>query len=227
MRDEIRRITPQDLEWPRQLDALAAPPKELYVSGGNLTEIASIHGDSVAIVGARNSTYYGEKVARDFAAYLAALGWSIISGGAFGIDCNAHRGALLVDGLTIAVLAGGLDAPYPRSHDSLFREILERGALISEQPPGVRAAKGHFLNRNRIIAGLSRGTIVVEAAYKSGAIRTARDCAEILRPVLAIPGAITAPQSAGTNNLIRDRIAELVTSPLEAREIIMREFSNE
>ncbi|NDA80396.1 MAG: DNA-protecting protein DprA [Actinobacteria bacterium] len=227
MSTEIRRITPTDSEWPDQLHALAAPPRELYVRGRNLAEIAGMDGDSVAIVGARNSTHYGEKVARDFATYLAALGWSIVSGGAFGIDYHAHRGALLIDGITIAVLAGGLDAPYPRSHDGLFREILERGALISEQPPGVRAAKGHFLNRNRIIAGLSRGTIVVEAAFKSGAIRTARDCAEIFRPVLAIPGAINAPQSAGTNTLIRDRIAELVTSPLEAREIIMREFSNE
>jgi len=126
-----------------------------------------------------------------------------------------------------AVLAGGLDAPYPRSHDRLFNEILEQGALISEQPPGVRAAKGHFLNRNRIIAALGSGTIVVEAAFKSGAIRTARDSAELFRPVLAIPGPITAPTSAGTHNLIRDRIAELVTSPLEAREIIMRELGSD
>lgn len=227
MSSEIRRITPGDLEWPSQLDALALPPRELFVRGGDLSEIASIDGDSVAIVGARNSTHYGEKIGRDFATYLAALGWTIVSGGAFGIDYNAHRGALLIEGHTIAVLAGGLDAPYPRSHDRIFGEILERGALISEQPPGVRAAKGHFLNRNRIIAGLARGTIVVEAAFKSGAIRTARDCAELLRPVLAIPGAITAPSSAGANNLIRDRIAELVTSPSEAREIIMREFPNE
>ena len=114
----------------------------------------------------------------------------------------------------------------PRSHDGLFREVISRGALISEQPPGVRAAKGHFLNRNRIIAGLSMGTIVVEAAYKSGAIRTARDSAELFRPVLALPGPITSPQSCGTHNLIRDRIAELVTSPLEARELLMRELAS-
>lgn len=223
---EIRAITPADAEWPSQLNQLLKPPRELFVRGRNLKEIAGCtKNQMVAIVGARNSTHYGEKISRDFATYFAALGWSVVSGGAFGIDYHAHRGALLVEGVTIAVLAGGLDLPYPQSHHPLFREILERGALISEQPPGVRAAKGHFLNRNRLIAGLSLGTIVVEAAYKSGAIRTARDCAELLRPVLAIPGPITAPQSCGTHNLVRDRIAELVTSPLEAREIIMRELS--
>lgn len=224
MRSEIRLITPDDPEWPAQLDALSKPPTQLFVRGRDLRECAAATSETVAIVGARNSTYYGEKIARDFATYFAALGWSIVSGGAFGIDYNAHRGALLIEGITIGVLAGGLDFPYPRSHDQLFSDILKCGALISEQPPGVRAAKGHFLTRNRIIAGLSRGTIVVEAAYKSGAIRTARDCAELLRPVLAIPGLITSPQSCGTNTLIRDRIAELVTSPSEAREIIMREL---
>ena len=224
MRSEIRRITPTDSEWPTQLNSLSKPPSQLFVRGRDLRECAADNSQTVAIVGARNSTYYGEKIARDFATYFAALGWSIVSGGAFGIDYNAHRGALLIEGVTIGVLAGGLDLPYPRSHDQLFLDILNSGALISEQPPGVRAAKGHFLTRNRIIAGLSRGTIVVEAAYKSGAIRTARDCADLHRPVLALPGLITAPQSCGTHNLIRDRIAELVTSPSEAREIIMREL---
>lgn len=225
MNHEIRRITQSDSEWPSQLNCLEKPPRELYVRGGNLNNLASAQNETIAIVGARNATHYGEKIARDFATYFAAIGWSIISGGAFGIDYNAHRGALLVDGATIAVLAGGLDAPYPRSHDRLFDEILERGALVSEQAPGIRAAKGHFLNRNRIIAGLSMGTLVVEAAYKSGAIRTARDCAELHRPVLALPGPITSPMSCGTHNLIRDRIAELVTSPLEAREILVRDLS--
>ena len=224
MNNEIRCISSSDDEWPTQLNQLSNPPKHLYVLGQNLQEIASEVTETVAIVGARNSTHYGEKISRDFATYFAALGWSVVSGGAFGIDYNAHQGALLIDGVTIAVLAGGLDLPYPRSHDGLFREVISRGALISEQPPGVRAAKGHFLNRNRIIAGLSMGTIVVEAAFKSGAIRTARDSAELFRPVLALPGPITSPQSCGTHNLIRDRIAELVTSPLEARELLVREL---
>ena len=227
MKGEIRRITPADSEWPIQLNQLNRPPSELFIRGRDLREVASADHETVAIVGARNCTHYGEKISRDFGTYFAALGWSVISGGAFGIDYNAHRGALIAEGVTIAVLAGGLADPYPRSHSALFREIVENGALISEQPPEAPALKGHFLNRNRIIAGLSRGTIVVEAAFKSGAIRTARDGAELFRPVLAIPGPITAPQSAGTHNLIRDRIAELVTSPLEAREIIMRELSSE
>ena len=217
---EIRRITPSSPEWPRQLNDLKNPPHELYILGQHLNEIAEQDSQTVAIVGSRSSTYYGEKIARDFATYFAALDWSVVSGGAFGIDYNAHRGALAVDGVSIAILAGGLDIPYPRSHDSLFHQITERGALISEQPPGVRAAKGHFLARNRLIAALSKGTIVVEAAYKSGALRTARDSAELLRPVLAIPGPITSPQSAGIHGLIRDRIAELVTSPTEALELL-------
>ena len=225
--DEIRVITPKDEEWPIQLNSLLRPPESLYVRGRDLREVVAQTSQTVAIVGARNSTHYGEKISRDFATYFAALGWSVVSGGAFGIDYNAHRGALLIDGVSIAVLAGGLDLPYPRSHHRLFDEILNSGALISEQPPGVRAAKGHFLARNRIIAGLSLGTIVVEAAYKSGAIRTARDSAELLRPVLALPGPITSPQSAGTHNLIIDRIAELVTSPTEAMEILMRELNGE
>jgi len=177
MSADIRRITPADAEWPIQLNQLTRPPRELFIRGRALNELLTFERNSLAIVGARNSTYYGEKIARDFGTYFGALGWSVISGGAFGIDYNAHRGALIADGATVAVLAGGLDAPYPRSHDRLFNEILEQGALISEQPPGVRAAKGHFLNRNRIIAALGSGTIVVEAAFKSGAIRTARDSA--------------------------------------------------
>ena len=221
MSGEIRRITPSSSEWPSRLNSLEKPPRELYVRGRDLSEIAAERHRTLAIVGARNSTYYGEKIARDFATYFAALDWSVVSGGAFGIDYNAHRGALLVDGVSIAVLAGGLDYPYPRSHDQIFSEITARGALISEQPPGVRAAKGHFLARNRLIAALSIGTIVVEAAYKSGAIRTARDSAALYRPVIAIPGAITSPQSFGVHALIRDRIAELVTSPGEALEILM------
>ena len=220
IKGEIRRITSSSPEWPKQLNSLKNPPDQLFVLGRNLGEIAELNSQSVAIVGARNSTFYGEKIARDFATYFAALDWSVVSGGAFGIDYNAHRGALAVDGVSIAILAGGLDIPYPRSHNSLFHEIAERGALISEQPPGVRAAKGHFLARNRLIAALSKGTIVVEAAYKSGALRTARDSAELFRPVLAIPGPITSPQSAGTHGLIRDRIAELVTSPTEALELL-------
>lgn len=220
MKSSIRLITPLSAEWPTQLSALTRPPAALYVRGRDLREIASCDSQTLAIVGARNATHYGEKIARDFATYFAALGWSVVSGGAFGIDYNAHQGALLINGVTIAVLAGGLDLPYPRSHDELFHEILKDGALISEQPPGVRAAKGHFLARNRIIAGISRGTVVIEAAYKSGAIRTARDSAELFRPVMALPGAVTSPQSCGTHQLIRDRIAELVTSPTEILEIL-------
>ena len=220
MKDKIRVINPSDAEWPTQLNALAKPPQELYIRGRDLREIASSLIESVAIVGSRNSTHYGEKIARDFALYFAGLGWTVISGGAFGIDYNAHQGALMIDGVSIAVLAGGVDRPYPRSHDRLFEEILTRGALISEQPPGVRAHKGDFLERNRIIAALARGTIVVEAALRSGALRTARDSAELFRPVLAIPGPVSSPQSSGTHTLIRDRIAELVSSPSEALEML-------
>lgn len=215
----MRSISPGDDEWPWQLNTLDLPPDQLFIESAEL-DFLSLITKSVAIVGSRNATSYGLRVAFEFAAALAESGYTIISGGAFGIDAAAHRGALSVGGKTVVVLAGGIDRPYPMAHTNLFAQVKENGALVSERAPGAATKKHNFLQRNRIIAGLSSGTLIVEAAFKSGAIRTALDCAKLLRPVMAIPGPISSPLSAGVHRLIADRIAELVTSAWQVEEII-------
>jgi len=161
------------------------------------------------MVGARACTRYGEFVAREWSAGLAEDGVAIVSGGAYGIDAAAHRGALAVDRVTICVLAGGVDNVYPRGHDGLFAQIVERGVLVSEAPPGEVVRRRRFLSRNRIIAGLSSATCVVEAARRSGAASTAHHAAELARPVLAVPGPVTSAMSEGTNRLIGEQIATI------------------
>ncbi len=209
-------ITQEDQFWPTQLDDLATPPIALVVRGA----VESLHLPALAIVGTRNPTNYGVRVAGDFAAGFVDRGWSIVSGGAYGIDAAAHRGALVAEGATIAVLAAGIDINYPAGHIRLFEEIIENGLLISEVMPGVSAVPSRFLTRNRVIAALSRATLVVEAAFRSGSLRTARDAAELMRPVMAIPGPITSPTSEGCHRLIGERAAEVVTSVADAVEFI-------
>lgn len=211
-----RFITQEDQFWPTQLDDLAAPPIALVVRGA----VESLNLPALAIVGTRNPTNYGVRVAGDFAAGFVDHGWSIVSGGAYGIDAAAHRGALVAEGSTIAVLAAGIDINYPAGHIRLFEEIIENGLLISEVMPGVSAVPSRFLTRNRVIAALSRATLVVEAAFRSGSLRTARDAAELMRPVMAIPGPITSPTSEGCHRLIGERAAEVVTSVADAVEFI-------
>lgn len=209
-------ITPEEPLWPAQLNDLVVPPIGLIVRGA----IETLHLPSLAIVGTRNPTNYGVRVAGDFAAGFVDREWAIISGGAYGIDAAAHRGALLAEGLTIAVLATGIDINYPAGHIRLFDEIAENGAIISEVMPGVTAIPARFLTRNRVIAALSRATLVVEAAFRSGSLRTARDAAELMRPVMAIPGPITSPTSEGCHRLIGERVAEVVTSVADAMEFV-------
>ncbi len=209
-------ITQEDHLWPPQLDDLASPPIALVVRG----VVESLHLPSLAIVGTRNPTNYGVRVAGDFAAGFVDREWSIVSGGAYGIDAAAHRGALVAEGITVAVLAAGIDINYPAGHLRLFEEIMESGLLVSEVMPGVSAIPSRFLTRNRVIAALSRATLVVEAAFRSGSLRTARDAAELMRPVMAIPGPITSPTSEGCHRLIGERAAEVVTSVADAVEFI-------
>lgn len=209
-------ITPSDSLWPAQLDDLDAPPIGLYIKGS----VEILKNRSVAIVGSRNPTPYGTRIAGDFAAGFVDREWDIISGGAYGIDSAAHRGALVAEGRTIAVIASGIDTPYPSGNSRLFDEICENGAIISEVVPGVPALPHRFLTRNRIIAALSQSTLVVEAAFRSGSLRTARDAAQLLRPVMAIPGPINSPSSEGCHRLIGERAAELVTSVADACELI-------
>ena len=209
-------LIPGHRSWPGAVDELAAPPIGLLVKG-NLSALAF---DSLAIVGTRNPTPYGVRIAGDFAAGFADRGWSITSGGAYGIDTAAHKGALVAEGPTIAVIASGIDVEYPLGNSRLFAEILENGAIVSESLPGVPALPHRFLTRNRLIAAMSRSTLVVEAAFRSGSLRTARDAAELMRPVMAIPGPINSPSSDGCHRLIGERCAEIVTSVTDALELI-------
>jgi DNA protecting protein DprA len=209
-------LTPEMEQWPEQLNELAAPPIGLVVKG----EVEILTGRGLAIVGTRNPTPYGIRNAGDFAAGFVDREWTIISGGAYGIDSAAHKGALVAEGSTVAVLAAGVDVAYPAGNARLFAEISENGALVSEVLPGVHAIPSRFLTRNRIIAALSQATLVVEAAFRSGSLRTARDAAELMRPVMAIPGPISAPTSEGCHRLIGERAAELVTSVADAIELI-------
>ena len=209
-------IYPGTDEWPQPLNDLASPPIALIVRG----DVALLKSWQLAIVGTRNPTHYGVRVAQDFAAGFVDRNWSITSGGAYGIDAAAHKGALIAEGSTIAVLAAGIDINYPAGHARLFAEILEAGAIVTEVMPGVNAIPSRFLTRNRLIAALSNATLVVEAAFRSGSLRTARDAAELFRPVMAIPGPINSPTSEGCHRLIGERAAEIVTSVSDAVEFL-------
>jgi len=209
-------LTPEDPRWPLAVNQLPSPPIGLLVKGN----ASILNNKSFSIVGTRNPTPYGIRIAGDFAAGFVDREWDIVSGGAYGIDSAAHRGALVAEGRTIAVIASGIDLQYPSGNTRLFEEICENGAIVTEVMPGVPALPHRFLTRNRIIAALSQATLVVEAAFRSGSLRTARDAAELMRPVMAIPGPINSPSSEGCHRLIGERAAELVTSVADAIELI-------
>ncbi|CAB4920010.1 unannotated protein [freshwater metagenome] len=209
-------LTPGHPLWPSSVEDLVAPPIALIVKGN----AASLSIASLAIVGTRNPTNYGARIASDFAAGFVDREWAIVSGGAYGIDSWAHKGALIAEGTTIAVIASGVDINYPAGNARLFAEICEIGAVVTEVMPGNPALPARFLTRNRLIAALSQATLVVEAAFRSGSLRTARDAAELLRPVMAIPGPINSPTSEGCHRLIGERAAEIVTSVADAVEFV-------
>ena len=209
-----RFITSEDSEWPHALGDLVAPPIGLVVKGRVIT------CEAISIVGTRNPTNYGARIANEFAVGFADRSLGVISGGAYGIDSHAHRGALAAEGKTFAILASGVNVNYPAGNEKLFADISENGALVSEVMPYERARPDRFLTRNRLIAALSRATIVVEAAFRSGSLRTARNAAELMRTVLAVPGPITSPTSDGCHRLIGERCAEIITSVSDAMELI-------
>ena len=211
-------LTPEDVDWPQSLNDLAAPPIALLIKGQR--ENLALLENSISIVGTRNPTSYGLRIAGDFGVGVADHEWAVVSGGAIGIDAAAHKGCLVGEGITVAILGGGFNKNYPATHERLFAEICESGILISEVMPDVPAIPHRFLTRNRLIAGLSKATVVVEAAFRSGSLRTARDAAEIFRPVMAVPGPINAPTSEGCHRLIVERVAELVTSVSEIMELV-------
>lgn len=208
-------------DWPTQLDDLGAGrPYGLWTRGS--VPLRPVLLRSVALVGSRSASPYGLRVATDLGANLAERGWTVVSGAALGIDGAAHRGALAAGGPTLAVLAGGLDVPYPTAHARLLDQIAAEGSVIGESGFGAVPARHRFLTRNRVIAALSRGTVVVEAAVRSGARTTARYAEELNRVLMAVPGPVTSAVSAGSNELLRTRQAAAVTRAEEVIEDVGR-----
>ncbi|WP_170226446.1 DNA-processing protein DprA [Rudaeicoccus suwonensis] len=213
-----RVVLPCDDEWPTSLDDLRDPPFCLWLRGrGHLDEL--VQGRSLSMVGSRAATAYGTHVAADIAMNLAGSGFTVVSGGAFGIDAASHRGALAAGGRTIAAMAGGIDRLYPVANTELLEQVMVDGVLITEQPPGWSPQRQRFLSRNRLIAALTAGTLVVEANLRSGSLSTAREADDIGRVVGAVPGPVTSPASAGTNKLIRDNKAVLVGDAEECADL--------
>jgi DNA processing protein len=220
----LRWVTPGDKEWPTALSDLdhveplhgaTGAPIGLWLRGvGHLGELCE---QSVAIVGARDCTTYGAECTSDLAADCADQGWTVISGAAYGVDGCAHRGAFLMNAPTAGVLACGADVDYPRSHSALITRIAEVGVVMSEQAPGEKPLKNRFLSRNRIIAALTQGTVVIEAALRSGSLNTLNWADQLGRTTMALPGPVTSRQSAGVHAAIRAGKAVLVTS---GREVI-------
>ena len=215
----VRVLVSGDAEFPSQLLDLPEPPLALWVRGPMDLRMTTLR--SVAVVGSRACTPYGERATAMIAGGLAETAWAVVSGGAFGIDAAAHRAALGVGGATVAIMAGGVDVVYPRAHDSLLCRIADTGALVSELPPGSPPLRHRFLARNRLIAAVSRGTVVVEAARRSGAIATANRAMELGRAVMAVPGPITAMASAGTNRLLHEQAARAVADSHEVVDLVL------
>jgi DNA processing protein len=215
----IRLVCPEHPDWPGDLDQLGqARPYALWLRGK--ADLRHSCQRSVSVVGSRAATGYGAHVAGEIAADLAERGWTIVSGGAYGIDAAAHRGALATQGITIAVLACGVDFPYPAGHAELFADIAAHGLVISEWPPGRQPARMRFLIRNRVISALSCGTVIVEAGERSGALNTARHTAELGKPLMAVPGPVTSAQSAGCHRIIREWGASCVTCAADIIEML-------
>ncbi|MGB7963563.1 MAG: DNA-processing protein DprA [Propionicimonas sp.] len=224
---DIRFIVPGDPEWPPRLTDLAGceavndmtgPPVGLWIRGsGTLSQLVA---RSVSVVGSRACSPYGETVATDLAAELGEAGHSVVSGGAFGIDAAAHRGCLASRTPTVVVLAGGLDQAYPPAHRPLFERAAERGVLVSELPPGQHPTRSRFLSRNRLIAALSVGTVLVEAAVRSGARNTVTWANCLRRVVMAVPGPVTSAMSFTPHRLIREAEAVLVTQATDVLELV-------
>jgi DNA processing protein len=220
-----RLVVPEHPEWPAEAfvafdssgSPQLAPPLALWVRGP--ARLDALCGHAVAVVGARAATSYGAHVAAELGSGLADRGCTVVSGAAIGIDGAAHRGALGVDGPTVAVLACGVDRAYPASHQLLLERIAASGLVVSEYPPGGVPGRHRFLVRNRLIAGLAVGTVVVEAGLRSGAQRTASDALALGRQVMAVPGPVTSAMSAGCHRLVRDG-ALLVTRSDEVLEAV-------
>jgi DNA processing protein len=218
-RHGIRLVQPGDDDWPAQVDDLGPhAPLVLWVRG-DPGVLGRVH-PSVAIVGARAATGYGEQIAADIAGDLSTTRIPVISGGAYGIDGAAHRATVTTGGVTVALLAGGAERSYPAGHAHLLGRIAATGAVVSEAPCGTAPTRWRFLQRNRLIAALSAATVVVEAGWRSGSLNTASHAASLGRPLGAVPGPITSAASMGCHQLLREADARCVTSADDVRELI-------
>jgi DNA processing protein len=223
----IRFVCPADVEWPARLGDLdrcgslngrGGAPLGLWVRGsGRLDQLCD---RSVAVVGSRSATTYGVGVAAEIAAHVTEEGVSVVSGAAYGIDQAAHRGALAARGPTVAVLACGVDRAYPAAHRDLLDYVAGTGLVVSEAPPGWAPTKLRFLSRNRIIAALTLGTVVVEAAVRSGALNTANWASLVNRTLMGVPGPVTSAPSEGVHELLRSKDAALVTRGSDVLELV-------
>lgn len=215
-----RFVCPDDHEWPRQLDDLGASgPIGLWVRGAPSLRFWALR--SVAVVGARACTEYGAHVASVLSAGLGSRGWTVVSGAAYGVDAAAHRGVLATGGATVGVLACGVDEVYPPGNSGLIRRIAEEGLLVAELPPGSHPNRSRFVLRNRVIAALTRGTVVVEAALRSGSLATARHARRLGRFTMGTPGPVTSGLSAGVHELLRNE-GVVVTDADEVIELLGR-----
>lgn len=214
---DMSLVTAGEHSWPAGVDDLGPhAPVALWVRG----DAAVLTSASVAVVGARAATPYGEHVAADMSSELAGEGFSVVSGAAYGIDGAAHRSALTAGGRTVAFVAGGADRVYPSGHANLLQQISARGAVVAECPPGTTPTRWRFLARNRLIAAATLGTVVVEAGSRSGSINTAGHAGALGRPLGAVPGPVTSSTSAGCHRLIREYDATCVTSAADVRELV-------
>lgn len=217
-RFRVQLIAPAGEHWPVGVDDLGAhAPLALWVRG-QLPALAALD-HSIALVGARAATGYGDHVTMEASAGLVDRGYAIVSGAAYGVDGMAHRAALASKGTTVAVLAGGVDRFYPSGHDALLTRIVESGAVVSEVPCGVPPTKWRFLQRNRLIAAMSQATVVLEAGWRSGSLNTAGHASSLGRPLGAVPGPVTSAASAGCHRLIREYHAVCVTNADEMAEL--------
>lgn len=215
-------ITPLSPEYPENLRNTLEPPRGLYING----KLKKRDSHAVAIVGSRTASKYGIETAREFSYQLAKAGVTIISGLARGIDTEAHKAALAAGGRTIAVLGSGLDMIYPPENEELSRLIVKNGALVTEFAKGTKPLRHHFLQRNKLIAGLSLAVLIVEGRRRSGTLSTARHAAELGREVFAVPGNINSPLSEAPNWLIGQG-AQIALSPLQIADFMLQSSSNE
>jgi DNA processing protein len=224
---QLRFVVPGDADWPpaladlarcERVNDLSGEPLGLWVRGSG--DLAALSSTAVSVVGSRASTAYGDTVAADLGAELSEAGRSVVSGGAYGIDAAAHRGCLAGRAPTVCVLAGGLDRPYPPGHRPLFDRIAEHGLLVSELAPGEHPTRVRFLARNRLIAALAPGTVLVEAAARSGARNTVTWANVLGRVVMAVPGPVTSATSVTPHRLVREAEAVLVTSSADVLELL-------